>query len=270
MEFFMKFINAITNNHYLYWFLFPFSHILVGTVIGAKQNQFHFYPFLLLYVFLLLTHLLENFLIKKQENKLLSSPKFRRFFFVSVIIVLILTTVAVNLPAVLLLVLYLVFLLLTYHSSLHLEQTIVYYVLQLFFQAFILNVIAYYIQSGYISEQFFIYLIPTVLLMSITIHQQQIKLTSSTDLSGTYLNIIRKYSTLITLTLYLGALVVIGILFNASLTDMSRQMLFILPIILFLFPLVSREFRKKLDINRYLSLLVWLSILLFSTLLKIK
>ena len=35
MSFFIKFINKITNNHYLYWFLLPFSQILIGTIIGA-------------------------------------------------------------------------------------------------------------------------------------------------------------------------------------------------------------------------------------------
>lgn len=270
MSFFIKFINKITNNHYLYWFLLPFSQILIGTIIGAKQNQFNFYPFLLLYLFLLLTHLLESFLIKKRKNKLPSSPKFRRFFLFTAAVLLLLINTAVNLPAVLLLLLYIVFLLFTYHSALHLEQTIVYYILQLFFQAFILNFVAYYVQTGYINQQLITYLIPVLLLMSITIINQQIKLTSSVKVSGTYLDFIKKYTALLTLAFFIGAMIGIFVLFNTTNTDMSRQLLFILPIVLFLFPLLSKEFRRKLARNRYFSLLVWLSIFLFSILIKIK
>ena len=266
-----SFITKITNrlnNSFLSWLLLPFSMIIVGTVLGAKTDAFHFYPFFLLYLFLLTMGLLERYLMKKQQGTIQSSLFFRRVFLVVLAFLLILLFVAINWLAVFLLLLYGLFIFIAYHPQISLEQTEFFYILQLFFKAIILNLVAYYFQTNFISITLLSYLLPNLFLISTVIFLQQKKLFTSVSLSDLYpKTIYTKFKPLIFIFFFIS-IVIVFIIFHINNTPIIKQILFSILLLIFILPVTIKSFRSKIKQDNYLSLIVFVSLTAYALMLQ--
>lgn len=260
-------VNRFIRNPFLIWVFSPLPLLFAGVVLGAKQQSFQFYPTLLLYLFLLCTTILERYLIKKQQRQIDTIPTFGGVALLFLALFIFLFSNAVNIVAAFLLLLYLIFLFITYHQQLGLEQTMWYLLLQAFFQAIILNQVAFYAQTSYLTIHLIPFLLPIALLLSLTIVFKQKNFIQKFQENDFYQRILKKKLLLFLMGLYGSSLFVIFLLFQATDTVLRRQLAFFLFQVFYLTPLAFTSFRQQIRTNTYLSILSGANVILYASLL---
>lgn len=265
-------ILKYVNMPFIAWLLSPLAILFVGTFLGAKKVSFQFYPFLLLYLFLLLTKGMEIVFFKNSSGTL-SIPKSIPYIFYPVLIILLtLILVATNWIVAALLALYSFFIILSFYKEIKMEDTEYYLLLQIFFQTFIVGLISYYLQAGFISAQLLPYFLPTLFLMiPITINQQE-RLLATQGMKkhySPYQNLLIEKNMILNMISFIVGIVIIFALFNINTVLIWKQILFFSVLLLYLLPLTIRYFRNKLRQDLYIANFVCVITILFSVLLNI-
>lgn len=272
MEELNKKILQYANMPFISWLLSPLAILFVGTVLGAKKVSFQFYPFLLLYFFLLLIKAMEIAFFKHASGDLSIPKSIPYIFYFILIMILTLLLVATNWIVSALLVLYCCFIILAFYKEVKMEDTEYYLFLQIFFQTFIIGLISYYLQTKFISIQLLPYFLPTLFLMiPITMNQQE-KLLTSQEIKKTYSPyqdlLIEKKHFLNVISFIVGT-IIIFILFNINSILIWKQILFFSVLLIGSLPLTIKQSRNKLRLDIYIANFVCLVTVLYSILLNI-
>lgn len=248
-----RILKKIWNNPIFIWFILPLSQIITGIVLGAKENTFLFYPFLLLYLFLLFSHLIERILMKKENEFQQAIIPFRTVVMILIGVLLFLISIAVNMPAVLLLILYLFYIITLAYQRLQLERSIYFLILQIFIKVFILNIVAFYTQANFLNYSFIVYLIPIVFLQSMLFVFFQRKIFKKYNADNTYQIFMKKNAIHIIIALYALAFISIIILLYQNQISWIGWLIFFVSQFALLLPLTSRSFRNTMKTENYLS-----------------
>lgn len=162
----MKFIIKFFQNPFVKIFISPLASILFGLVIGASQTeQIQWLSILWLYLIVISAQLVDHFLYLQRDKRAVeSAPNFLLYFFdgifiVSSILLMLKSHWIINL----LLVFYFVYIHIQY-IPFKMTGTIYHFILSVFFNSFILNVIAYNSQTFAVTNTFLINTIPIVLM----------------------------------------------------------------------------------------------------------
>lgn len=272
MEELNKKIFKYTNIPFVSWLLSPLAILFVGTFLGAKKVSFQFYPFLLLYLFLLLIKAMEIAFFKNSSGDL-SIPKSIPYIFYSILIILLtLLLVATNWIISALLILYCFFIILAFYKGVKMEDTEYYLLLQIFFQTFIIGLISYYLQTKFISIQLLPYFLPTLFLMiPVTLNQQE-KLLAAREIKKSYSpyqDLLIEKNNILNMISFIIGIVIIFILFNIQNVLIWKQILFFSVLLIYSFPLTVKQLRNKLRPDLYVANFVCLITVLYSVLLNI-
>ena len=260
-------IRKKINHPALFFTILSLALITFGTILGIDQDAIQIFPFILLYLFVLLSNLLEVTLIKKL-NADFDPPAFlKQFFWISMVTVLLLFFIFVNWLSTSLLILYIVFILSSLHPKIKMEQTIFYPLLQLFFKVIIINILAYYVQTGYLEGKIllalfplFFFFIPFLLYSQKNIFQEK---------NNWFQKVVINYFTNIITLSYLTGVIAVLLYFSFIKLSLIYPIAFILPIIA---SVLAVLLRKKAFINHpysFLTIFLFTTILLYAILLKI-
>lgn len=250
-------------NHPLFaWGTLPLSLLIFGTLLGSRQTGFHFLPLFLLYIFLLLTSLLERVLIKKVKKSLKYPFVLNHIYWSTMIVVLILIWTTVNWLSFGLLLLYLFFIVVAYNPTLNMEQTVFYLVLQLFFKVIIISYLSYYVQTKFLEWDLLAYLLPNVLLFFSVIIYRQRGMFAEEDSRYQYF-IELYYLPLMIISYALGVVSMIVLLFVQGAT-LAQVALYALPILGLFILLALKKFRSSMRMDNYLNVIILLTIVLYA------
>lgn len=264
-------ITKFANMPFIAWLLSPFTILLIGTFIGARKESLHFYPFLLLTIFLWMLKAMEIALLKKKGGKLSIPPSIQYSFFIVLAVNLILLTVATNWLVVFLLFLYLTFVLLAFHKKVQMETTVYYLLLHLFFQSFIIGFISYYLQTGFLTIQLIPYFLPTLFLVSPIIMNEQKDLLEEQELKANYSiyqTVLIEKTLVWTLICFIIGIVIAILLFSINKIETWRQVTFLVLLLFFLLPVALKSFRNKVRWDLYIANSAFLITFLFALLLN--
>ena len=257
------------NNTFLAWLLLPFASIGIGSILGAKANSFQLYPFFLFYFFLLAIGLQEKYLIKKQQGKMINPSLLRHLLGVISVVILLLILVSVNWLAVSLLLLYSLFIYIAHQPLISLEQTAFYYILQLFFKGLILNLLAFYFQAQFISATIVTYLLPVLCFVSILIVLQQRKMLQIDQAPNHFSRFMYlKFKPIIAGLFLVGSMLAVVVLLINK-VSIIIVVIFGLFLIATLCPLFLTQIRKQLNKTNYISLVIFIIILIYSFILPV-
>lgn len=250
-------------NHPLFaWGTLPFSLLLFGTLLGSRQTGFHFLPTFLLYIFLLLTSLLERVLIKKVKKSLEYPFVLNHIYWGTMIVVLILIWTTVNWLSFGLLLLYLFFIYVAYIPVLKMEQTIFYLVLQLFFKVIIISYLSYYVQTRFIEWDLLLYLLPNVLIfLSVIVYRQRGMFTEE---DSRYQYFIELYYLPLMIVSYAAGIVSIIVLLFVQDATLGQVALYTLPLLCLFILLALKRFRLSMRMDNYLNVIIMLTLVLYA------
>lgn len=162
----MKFLTRSLQNPFVKILISPLASIIFGLIIGASQTEkIQWLTMLLLYLIVISSQLLDHFLYLQLDRKTPEvAPNLILYFFEAILII---SSVIFMLNSHwiinLLLAFYIIFIHIQY-MPFKMTGTIYHYLLSVFFNGFILNVIAYYSQTFAVTQTFLINLIPIVLI----------------------------------------------------------------------------------------------------------
>lgn len=162
-----KFINYL-QNPYLKIFIAPLSLILFGAIMGVSHSQSpKWLAVILLYLIALTSQLTLHFLHLKfdRESSITDNPLLLRILQGLMILAAILLMIRQHWIIILLILFYLIYTHIIYYPY-NISNTIYAYILAIFYESFILNIIAYYSQVGAINNDLLIHLIPIVLMFA--------------------------------------------------------------------------------------------------------
>ncbi|MGP6147586.1 hypothetical protein [Jeotgalibaca sp. A122] len=266
MEQSITFITKTLNHPFLSWVTLPISIIIFGTVTGAKQTGFQLLPFLLLFIFLLLTVLLERLLIKKTKQQLDSPRLLNHIFWIAVAILLILIWATTNWLCASILILYILFIYSAYHPILKMEQTVFYVILQVFFKVYMMSYISFYIQTGYLEPHFLLYLVPIIFfLLAIIVYRQRGMLKYE---NNGYQSFIGIYYLPLIIGSYLIGVGVIMLLLNIQGANLTQFLIFTAPLLLFFILLLLKKFRLHMRMDNYMNFVIMVTIILYAFMVK--
>lgn len=146
----------------------PLAYIGFGLITGVTMtSQVQWLNIVLLYLIVASAHLIDHFFfLKYSQKKADATPMFLLFFCEAIIIISsVVFLMQQHLIISLLLIMYLVFIHLQWFPY-KMTGTFYHYLLNVFFHAFILNVIAFYTQTNGITPSLLIALIPVVLFVA--------------------------------------------------------------------------------------------------------
>lgn len=162
----MKLIINFFQNPLVKIFISPLASILFGLIIGISQTEvIQWFMILWLYLIVISAQLVDHFLyIKKDKQASESSPNsllyiFDGIFIVSSILLMLRSHWIINI----LLFFYIIYIHVQYFPF-KMTGTIYHFILSVFFNSFILNVIAYNSQTYALTNTFIINTIPVVLM----------------------------------------------------------------------------------------------------------
>lgn len=259
-------ITKILNHPLLSWGTLPFSITMFGTVVGATQTGFKLFSFLLLYLFLLGTSLLERILMKKTKQPFDSPGILNNLFWLTLLLILILVWTTVNWLSVGLFVLYLLFIYLAYHPALKMEQTIYYVILQLFFKVILMSYLSFYLQTGFLEANFLLYLIPLVLIfLSLIIYRQR---GMFNDKYSRYQYFITLYSLPTIIVSYFIGIIFMLIILVLQGANITQIFLFSFPLLFMFILLAVKKFRLKMRTDNYLNLVIMFTVVLYAVIME--
>lgn len=259
-------ITRILNQPLLSWGALPLSMPLFGTILGAKQTGFRFFPVLLLYIFLLLTSLMERILLKKSQKAFTYHPKLNHLFWAAIAVILLVIGLAINWLSIGLLLLYLLFIFIAYQPNLKMDQTIYYLILQLFFKVVIINYLAYYAQTGFLEGRFMLYLLPIVAIFPALIIYRQMKVFKDKDSRYQYF-IELYYLPVILITCLVGVLAIFVLLIIQK-AGLGQLLIFAVPLLIIFILLALKNFRINMRMDNYINLVIMLAVLLYAFTVK--
>lgn len=145
-------------------FLIPLSYLLVGTLYASQYTQYNFVHFFLLYSFIFINHLLDNFLFKSKKI-ITSSNRFSFIFFEFVNLLLIYYFSSIIHPLAGLLCF---FYSLVIHSQFYLVRQgyswLILFISSIF-KGGILTYLSFYFQANFIPTTLFYWSIPLILVL---------------------------------------------------------------------------------------------------------
>ncbi|MBZ6526159.1 hypothetical protein HYQ40_00120 [Aerococcaceae bacterium DSM 111021] len=162
----MKFITRFLKNPFVKIFFSPLASILFGLIIGASQAEStRWIPMLLLYIIVVFAQLVDHFLYLQVDKETPEvAPNILLYVFdgillISAIIFMLSSHWIINA----LLIFYIIFIHVQY-MPFKMTGTIYHFILSVFFNGFILNVIAFNSQTFAVTQPFLINTIPIVLI----------------------------------------------------------------------------------------------------------
>lgn len=260
-------IRKKINHPALFFTILSLALITFGTILGIDQDAIQIFPFILLYLFVLLSNLLEVTLIKKLYADFDPPAFLKQFFWISMVTVLLLFFIFVNWPSTSLLILYIVFIISSLHPKLKMDQTIFYLLLQLFFKVIIINILAYYVQTGYLEGKILLALFPLFFFFLPLLLYSQKNLFQ--EKNNWFQKLVTNSFTNIIILSYLTGVIAVLLYFNFIKLSLIYSIAFILPIIA---SILAVLLRKKAFINHpysFLTIFLFTTTLLYAILLKI-
>lgn len=175
----MKPFVKLLQNPMLKIFVSPASSILFGFLIGITNTaKINYYSLLLLYIIVLAGQLIHHYFFIKYSTKNTSATPPFILVFCEVVMLLAMAAFYLNHH---ILISFLVFI---YYAYIHLEyfpinlsHTHYHYILDAFFNGFILSAVAYFAQANTITTVFLVHLTPLI-LMQIGLQWEYVKLRS--------------------------------------------------------------------------------------------
>lgn len=272
MEQVIEKIVKYSNMPFIAWLFSPLAILMTGTVMGATKISFQFYPFLLLYLFLLLVKAMEIAFFKNTSGNLPIPKTIQYIFYGSLVLILVLLFVATNWIIVALLALYSLFVILAFYKKIHMESTEYYLLLQIFFQAFIIGMVSYYVQTNFLTVQILPYFLPTLFLIIPVIMNEQEQLLSNQEIKERYTpfqNLLIEKTLTISLICFMIGIAIVFVLFYTNNVLIWKQIFFFIILLLYLFPLLIKYFRRKIRRDLFTANFTTVIIVLYAIFLNI-
>lgn len=151
--------KLITNRFYhpvLYFFLLALLSIVFGSIASLNFEQFHFFPLLIMYLYLLINQFIESLLLKIPKQGFILSKKTLFFLELTNFIIIIFFSKSYSFNAGLILLLYSFIIQLQFLFSYYkLEKLAA--IISTFFKIVLLNGFAFYIHLNFITYQVILY-----------------------------------------------------------------------------------------------------------------
>lgn len=161
----MNHLNKIMRNPIIAICISPFAGAIFGFVAGARQNSVDWFAFLLLYATLIITQLLDHHLFVKYNLR--QSRTLPQNIIYALEVALLILSVGFLLTqhwlVTVFMVLYVIFIHIQYFPY-NLTQTAYHIVLTVFFNAIILNAVAFFSQAKHIDTSFMNALLPVAIV----------------------------------------------------------------------------------------------------------
>ena len=180
----MKSFIKILQNPFVKLFLAPMALMLFGSVLGARQvGQFHIKTFLLLYMIVAILEVINHFLRIRLDQKM--SEEAPNFILIACEVILLILYVIFALSQHWIINV-LVLLAIAYNHLIYFPSkfttSIYHLVLNVFFNGFIWQVIAYFSQSSALHADFLLKVIPiTMAFLALELESNQLKIRQMPD-----------------------------------------------------------------------------------------
>lgn len=261
----MKILSKTLQNPIMRIFISPLASILFGFIIGINNaNSIQWLSIILLIIIVIFSNLVNHlFFIKYDKLTPEAAPLFLLYFFEAIVIIAsIIFMFNSHWIISLLLIFYIVFIHIQYFPF-KITGTIYHLILTIFFNGFILNIIAYNSQTYTVTTELLIALIPIVLqYISLTLQEHVLR----QYISSNMVSFRFPYQQFFILATSISALFLAIYLSFPSFSYFSVQILFLLINGFFILPLLveTKETLKAQNKINYVNAITFLFTLMYS------